>query len=354
MSLPFSIAVATPATNLAELIHDGLLHFLIVFPIVLTLPIILVWMERKVSARIQARLGPTRVGPFGLLQTFADMIKLLFKELITPAGADRVIFYLAPLLPITATCLILPVIPFSETWQITDPDLGVLYVLGISGLGIFGVLLAGWASNNKFSLLGALRCGAQMISYETSIAMLILFVVMMSGATSLHDIVVSQQGTVLDWWIFKVPGLGLVAFCLYMISSTAELNRGPFDIAEAEQELTAGFHTEYSGMGFAMFFLAEFVNLSVAAFLGTTFFLGGYLAPQFGWAPLDRVLEAIPQVLWFNAKSLFLILLYMLLRWTYARPRIDQLLALEWKVLLPMNIVLLIAGGFFIYMGWIL
>ncbi len=354
MNLLLPMATSTAANDLGGLIRDGLLHFLVIFPIVLTLPIVLVWMERKVSARIQARLGPTRVGPFGLLQTFADMIKLLFKEIITPDGADRVIFYLAPLLPITATCLILPVIPFSSTWQITDPELGVLYVLGVSGLGIFGVLLAGWASNNKFSLLGALRCGAQMISYETSIAMLILFVVMMSGATSLHDIVESQKGTVLDWWIFKVPGLGIIAFCLYMVSSTAELNRGPFDIAEAEQELTAGFHTEYSGMGFAMFFLAEFVNLSVAAFLGTTFFLGGYLAPQFGWIPLDQVLDAVPQVLWFNAKSIFLILIYMLLRWTYARPRIDQLLALEWKVLLPLNIALLIAGGLFIYMGWIL
>jgi len=344
----------TPVDSVADLLVQGFWHFLMIFPLVLTLPLSLVWLERKVSARIQARLGPTRVGPAGILQTLADMLKLLFKEIITPDGADRPVYYLAPLLPITATCLILPVIPFSETWQISDPDLGVLYVLGISGLGIFGVLLAGWSSNNKFSLLGALRCGAQMISYEISIAMIMLFIVMLSGATSLHDIVVSQQGTVLDWWIFKIPGLGFLAFCLYIISSTAELNRGPFDIAEAEQELTAGFHTEYAGMGFAMFFLAEYVNLSVAAFLGSIFFLGGYLAPQFGWAPLDHVLLAIPQVIWFNLKSFFIILIYMLIRWTFARPRVDQLLALEWKILLPINICLLIAAGFFVYMGWIL
>lgn len=354
MNAWLSIAVAAPAETFHDLIRDGIRHFMMIMPLIMTLPLFLVWLERKVSARIQARLGPTRVGPAGLLQTFADMLKLLFKEIITPSGADRIVFYLAPLLPITATCLVLPVIPFSATWQITDPELGVLYVLGISGLGIFGVLLAGWASNNKFSLLGALRCGAQMISYEISIGMIILFVVMMSGATSLHDIVVSQQGTVLDWWIFKVPGLGLLAFCLYMISSTAELNRGPFDIAEAEQELTAGFHTEYAGMGFAMFFLAEFVNLSVAAFLGATFFLGGYLAPQVGWPLLDEILAAIPQVIWFNFKSILIIMLYMLLRWTYPRPRVDQLLALEWKVLLPINLALLIAGGLFIYLGWIL
>jgi len=348
------IAVAAPSDNLWDLFTDGVRHFAVIMPLILTLPLFLVWLERKVSARIQARLGPTRVGPAGVLQTFADMMKLLFKEIITPSGADRVIFYLAPLLPITATCLVLPVIPFSSTWQIADPELGVIYVLGISGLGIFGVLLAGWASNNKFSLLGALRCGAQMISYEISIAMLILFVVMMSGETSLHNIVVSQQGTVLDWWVFKVPGLGLLAFCLYIISSTAELNRGPFDIAEAEQELTAGFHTEYAGMGFAMFFLAEFVNLSVAAFLGTIFFLGGYLAPQFGWDPLDRILAFVPEVIWFNLKSMVFIMIYMLLRWTYPRPRVDQLLALEWKVLLPINLCLLVVGGLFIYFGWIL
>ena len=348
------MAVATPSSEVGHLIWDGVRHFAMIMPLILTIPLFLVWLERKVSARIQARLGPTRVGYAGLLQTFADMLKLLFKEIITPAGADRPVFYLAPLLPITASCMILPVIPFSDTLQITDLGMGVIYVLGMSGLGIFGVLLAGWASNNKFSLLGALRCGAQMVSYEISIALILLFVVMFAGTTSLREIVLSQQGTVLDWWIFKVPVLGVLAFFLYTVSSTAELNRGPFDISEAEQELTAGFHTEYAGMAFAMFFLAEFVNLAIAAFLGVVFFLGGYLAPQFGWAPLDQALAWIPGVVWFVIKSMGMIMIYVMVRWTYPRPRVDQLLALEWKVLLPINICLLFAGGFFIYMGWIL
>lgn len=316
--------------------------------------ILLVWMERKVSARMQARLGPNRVGWHGLMQTVADMIKLLVKEIITPLGTDRAVFYLAPMLPITASCLMIAIIPFGLNLQVTDVSVGALYLIGISTIGVFGVLMAGWSSNNKYSLLGALRSGAQMVSYEISFGLNMLFIVLLAGTASLREIVLSQQGTVLDWWIIKAPVLGLVGFVMYMVSTTAELNRGPFDIAEAEQEITAGFHTEYSGMAFALFFMAEFVNMMIAAFVGATLYFGGFLAPQVGLPALDRVLAFLPGPLWLGLKAILIIYLYMLFRWTFPRPRIDQLLALEWKVLLPINFILLAAAGWFVFQGWIL
>lgn len=332
-------------------------HFLAMVALsmlVVAVPLLLVWLERKVSARIQARIGPNRVGPFGLLQTAADMVKLLCKEIITPAGADRPVYFLAPLLPITASCLVVAILPFDAGLQVTDLDAGALYAIGIAGMGVFGVLLAGWSSNNKFSLLGALRSGAQMISYSISIALITLLIVLLAGSASLRDIVLSQQGTVFDWWIFKAPVLGFVSFLMYIISSTAELNRGPFDIAEAEQELTAGFHTEYSGTAFAMFFMAEYLNMLIASCLGATFFLGGFLAPQFGLAAVDNVLTYIPGFLWFGLKVFFMIMVYMVIRWTFPRPRVDQLMMLEWKVLMPFNLLLLMVGGIFVYMKWII
>jgi len=350
MTTLFSIHLATAAT--APVTPLFLLKgFLGVVAIVLIGTTTLIWMERKVSARIQARLGPTRVGWHGVLQPVADMIKLALKEIITPRGADRFVFYLAPFLPITASCLMVAIIPFDFHIQVTDLNLGVLFLIGISGIGVFGVLMAGWASNNKYSLLGALRSGAQMISYEISFGLNMLLIVMLSGTASLREIVLSQQGTVADWWIIKAPVLGVAGFILYLISTTAELNRGPFDIAEAEQEITAGFHTEYSGMAFALFFMAEFVNMMIASFVGSILYLGGFLAPQFGWAPLDAALDLAPGWLWLGLKALFCIYLYMLLRWTFPRPRIDQLLALEWKVLLPINFTTLLAAALLIYGG---
>jgi len=273
---------------------------------------------------------------------------------MVPNGADRIVFFLAPMLPLSASFLILTVIPFDHHMQVTDLHQGILFVIAISGLGTFGILIGGWGSNNKYSLLGSLRSGAQIISYEISLALIMLFIVLITGTASLREIVLSQQGTVLDWWIFKIPGLGLIAFILFLISSTAELNRAPFDIAEAEQELTAGFHTEYSGMCFALFFLAEYINLIVASALGATLFLGGFLAPQLGIAFLDAWFTFIPGFLWFGLKIFFLIFLYMVFRWTFPRPRVDQLMALEWKFLLPINLVLLLLGGLFVAKGWIL
>ncbi len=318
------------------------------------LPVFLIWMERKVAAHFQARLGPMRVGYHGLLQSSADGLKLMFKEILKPEGADTFVFFLAPILPASATFLVMTILPFDHHLQVADPAGGVIYVIGISGLSTLGILLAGWASNNKYSLLGAMRSGAQLISFEISLALIMLLVVMVTGTASLREIVLSQQGTVLDWWIFKLPILGLIAFLMYMISSTAELNRAPFDISEAESELTGGFATEYSGISFAMFFFAEFVNMFVAAGLASTFFLGGFLAPQIGIGFIDAFFNVIPGFFWFFMKTFFVIFLYMWFRWTFPRLRVDQLMYLEWKMLLPANLLLLMVGGVFMAMGWTL
>lgn len=335
----------------AEVVNVALAVVSILLLVALT-PVVLIWMERKVCAHFQARLGPMRVGYHGLLQPVADGIKLVFKEIMKPEGADSVLFFLAPILAATASFMVLMVIPFDYNLQVTDLDAGALYVMAVAGLGVIGVLLAGWASNNKYSLLGAMRAGAQMISYEVSLALLVLLVVMLSGTASLREIVFAQAGYVWNWWLFQFPLFGLVAFVLFLITTTAELHRGPFDMAEAESELTGGFCTEYSGISFAMFFLAEFVNMFVAATLATTFFLGGFWAPQFGIGLLDQALAAIPGFIWFFIKAYAVIFIYMWFRWSFPRPRVDQLMYLEWKVLVPFNFLLLLIGGVFVILGW--
>ncbi|MCI5123275.1 MAG: NADH-quinone oxidoreductase subunit NuoH [Candidatus Electrothrix sp. AR5] len=317
-----------------------------------TLAAVLILLERKVVAHFQVRLGPMRVGYHGILQPLADGIKLLFKEFLKPKGADSFIFYLAPMLPLTATFLIMVIMPFDHHLQLADPAGGVLYVLGISGLTVLGLLLGGWSSNNKLSLLGAIRAGAQMISFEISLALIMLLIVMISGTASLREIVLSQQGLIFDWWIFKLPFLGILSFIMYLVASTAELNRTPFDLAEAESELSAGYHTEYSGMGFAMFFFAEFVNMFISAGLATTFFLGGFLPPLIGISAVDGLLNIIPGFLWFFGKTFFIIFVYMWFRWTFPRVRVDQLMNLEWKMLLPANLLLLMMGAVFMVLGW--
>jgi NADH-quinone oxidoreductase subunit H len=315
---------------------------------------ILIYMERKVCAHVQCRLGPMRLGWHGIIQTVADVTKLLFKELYSPHGVDMVIYYLAPMVSLTAPFFVLALIPFGANWQVINLDFAVPAIIAINGLGLFAILLGGWASNNKYSLLSALRGGAQMISYEISFALIMLFVVMISGSASLNDIIAVQSGTVLNWWIFKLPVLGLVGFLMFMCVSTAELNRAPFDIAESEQELTAGFHTEYTGTAFAMFYLTEYINLVGVSALGSIFFLGGWQAPLIGVESVDEVFRKIPDVVWMFAKIYFLIWLYMMFRWTWLRPRVDQLMSFEWKFLLPFNLILLVAGALFIAMGWVL
>ncbi|MCI5148279.1 MAG: NADH-quinone oxidoreductase subunit NuoH [Candidatus Electrothrix sp. MAN1_4] len=331
---------------------NGLLGLIAVVILTSTLAAILILLERKVSAHFQVRLGPMRVGFHGILQPLADGIKLIFKEILKPKGADAFTFYLAPMLPLTATFLIMAILPYDHHLQLADPAGGVLYVLGISGLAVLGILLAGWSSNNKLSLLGAMRSGAQMISFEISLALIMLLIVMLSGTASLREIVLSQQGLVFDWWIFKLPFLGIISFIMYLIASTAELNRTPFDLAEAESELTAGYHTEYSGMGFAMFFFAEFVNMFISAALATTFFLGGFHAPLIGIGFIDAILNIVPGFIWFFGKTFIIIFVYMWFRWTFPRLRIDQLMSLEWKMMLPTNLLLLMMGAVFMVLGW--
>ncbi|MDB5048549.1 MAG: hypothetical protein JWO30_1620 [Fibrobacteres bacterium] len=326
-------------------IANGALAVAVIAGLVTVSAIFLIWLERKVCAHFQARLGPTRVGPFGLLQPIADAIKLLMKENLRPRGVDNLAYFMAPLLPITGSFLVLAVMPFDHNLQVVDLQAGVVYVVAVSGLGILGILIGGWGSNNKYSLLGSMRSGAQLFSYELSMVLCLLLIVMASGSASLREIVLSQQGTVADWWIFKLPVAGFLAFFLFMISSTAELNRGPLDLSEAESELTGGFHTEYTGISFSMFFLAEFVNMFASAGLGATFFLGGFLAPQFGIGPVDYALAAVPGVIWFFLKTYFLIFLYMWFRWTFPRLRIDHLLSLEWKFLLPVSMANLLLAA---------
>jgi NADH-quinone oxidoreductase subunit H len=310
----------------------------------------LVYAERKICARMQNRLGPNRVGPMGLLQTIADLIKLLLKELIYIRKADSFLFNVAPFIVIVASIMAIGAIPFAKGLQAVDLNIGVLYILAISSMGVIGILIAGWASNSKYSVIGAMRSGAQVISYELSVGLALLCMVTYSGSMQLSTIVASQQD---GWWIFKGHIPALVAFVVYLIAGTAETNRGPFDLAEAESELTAGFHTEYSGIKFAFFFLAEYMNMFIIASLATTLFLGGWLPFHlFSWDAFNTVMDFIPPIVWFFAKTAFVIYLMMWFKWTFPRLRIDQLLTLEWKYLLPINLINLILISFLTLMQW--
>ena len=315
-----------------------------------TLGLVLVLMERKVSAWMQIRLGPNRVGPKGILQSLADTIKLLVKEGLTPNGADKLLFNLAPFIAMIVAMLLMAPIAFAKDFQLWNLNIGVLYITAISSIMVISILMAGWASNNKYSLMGAMRSGAQIVSYELSAGLSILTIVVLTGSLNISDIIYSQAN---GWWIFKGHIPVLISFVIFIIAVTAETNRAPFDLAEAESELTAGFHTEYSGMKFALFFLAEYINVFIVCAIGATLFFGGWMPFHIGnWEAFNHVMDYIPSSIWFFAKTFSLIFLIMWFRWTFPRLRIDQLLDLEWKYLLPISMFNLLLATAIAILGW--
>jgi NADH-quinone oxidoreductase subunit H len=307
--------------------------------------LLLVWMERRIAAFFQLRIGPNRVGPSGLFQTIADALKLLTKELTVTENADKFLFNLAPYFVIVAALVSLSVLPFSAEFQAFDINIGVFFIMGVSSIGVIGVLLGGWASNNKYSLIGAMRSGLQTVSYELSVGLSILTMVLLSGSLRISEIVEVQRAG--GWFILQGHIPAIIAFMIFMIAGTAETNRAPFDMVEAESELGAGFHTEYSGMKFAYFFLAEFINMFIIAAVAVTIFFGAYLSP-FG------ITESLPWmgVFWFMIKVLIIIFLMMWFRWTFPRLRVDQLLTLEWKYLLPLNLMNIVLMAIIIWLNW--
>ncbi|WP_276803143.1 NADH-quinone oxidoreductase subunit NuoH [Odoribacter laneus] len=299
--------------------------------------LVLIYVERKVCAFFQCRLGPNRVGPYGLIQSVADMIKMLTKELITINHVDKFLFNLAPYIVIIASVIAFSCLPFAKGLEIIDFNVGAFFVMAVSSMGIVGILLAGWSSNNKYSLIGAMRSGAQMISYELSIGLSILTIIVFTDTMQLSQIVANQAD---GWFIFKGHIPAFIAFIIYLIAGTAETNRGPFDLPEADSELTAGYHTEYSGMHFGFFYLAEYLNMFIVAGMATTLFLGGWMPLHIGgWNGFNAIMDAIPSIIWFFGKTGGLIFIIMWFKWTFPRLRIDQLLTLEWKYLLPINLV---------------
>ncbi|MFA5815420.1 MAG: NADH-quinone oxidoreductase subunit NuoH [Bacteroidales bacterium] len=310
----------------------------------------LVYLERKVCAFMQNRVGPNRVGKWGLFQTIADLIKLLMKELITIRKADKLLFNVAPFIVIIASFMAIAAIPFAKGLHAVDFNIGVFYMMAVSSIGVIGILLAGWSSNSKYSLIGAMRSGAQVVSYELSVGLALLSVVIFSGSMQLSTIVESQAN---GWWIFKGHIPAIISFIIFLIASTAEINRGPFDLAEAESELTAGFHTEYSGIRFAFFFLGEYMNMFIVASLAATVFLGGWMPLHIGnLQGFNHVMDFIPPIFWYFGKTIFIMYLIMWFKWTFPRLRIDQLLTLEWKYLLPINLVNILIISFIVLMGW--
>ncbi|MCH5246231.1 MAG: NADH-quinone oxidoreductase subunit NuoH [Muribaculaceae bacterium] len=309
-----------------------------------------IWFERKVCAAFQCRLGPNRVGPWGILQSVADMFKILIKELITLNHVDRLLFAVAPYLVIIASMLAFAVLPWGNGLQIIDFNVGIFFLVAVSSIGVLGILLAGWSSNNKFTLIGALRSGAQMISYELSIGLSIVTIVCLAGTMSIGGIIEQQRDL---WFIFSGHIPAIIAFVIYMIAGTAETNRGPFDLPEAESELTAGYHTEYSGIHFGFFYLAEYLNLFIVSGVATLLFFGGWMPFHIpGLDAFNNVMDYIPSVVWFMGKAIFLSFIIIWFKWTFPRLRIDQLLSLEWKYLLPINLFNLALMVAIVAAGW--
>ncbi len=312
----------------------------IAVPIMLTVAYITL-AERKVIGYIQVRIGPNRVGPRGLLQPIADGLKLALKEVIIPTNANRFLFVIAPLLALAPALACWAVIPFNDGWVLADIDAGLLYVLALSSMGVYGLIIAGWASNSKYAFLGSIRSAAQMVSYEIAMGFALVGVLMAAGSMNLSAIVESQSGSFLHW--FWLPLLPL--FLVYFISGLAETNRAPFDVAEGESEIVAGFHVEYSGMAFALFFLAEYANMILISILTALMFLGGWLSPFQGIPGVEGLFSFVPGIVWLLAKTSMLLFLFLWFRATFPRYRYDQVMRLGWKVFIPLTIFWLLVVG---------
>lgn len=318
-------------TTLAAIIMKSLI---IIIPLILAVAY-LTFLERKVIGYIQVRIGPNRVGPLGLLQPIADVAKLLLKEIVLPTRSNKYLFVLAPILALAPALVAWSVIPFDESWVLADINAGLLFLLAMTSVAVYGVIIAGWASNSKYAFLGALRSAAQVVSYEIAMGFALVGVLMAAGSMNLSEIVRAQQGGLLHWyWLPLFP-----LFIVYWISAVAETNRAPFDVAEGESEIVAGFHVEYAGMGFALFFLAEYANMILLSTLATLMFLGGWLSPFEGFPFIQAYLNWIPGIVWLGVKVFFFLLLYLWFRATFPRYRYDQIMRLGWKIFIPVTFV---------------
>jgi len=320
--------------------------FILLKIIVVLMPLLiavayLTFAERKIIGYMQVRLGPNRVGPKGWLQPIADAMKLMFKEIILPSRANRFLFVLAPVVSFGPALAAWAVVPFGDGMMISHLDAGLLYLLALTSLGVYGVIISGWASNSKYAFLGAMRSAAQIVSYEIAMGFALVGVLMAAGSLNLNQIVLAQQGSLLHW--FWLPLLPL--FVVYFISGVAETNRAPFDVAEGESEIVAGFHVEYSGMAFAVFFLAEYANMILVASLAATMFLGGWLSPFQGIPLLGELFAFIPGAIWLVIKISLLLLLFLWFRATFPRYRYDQIMRLGWKIFIPVTLVWLFVIG---------
>ena len=300
--------------------------------------IVLIFMERKVCAYFQCRLGPMRVGPWGIFQVFADVLKMLIKEIFVVDKADKFLYYLAPVFVIVASVGTFSFLPWNNGAQVLDFNVGIFLLTAISSIGVLGIFLAGWGSNNKYSVVSAMRGAVQMISYEISLGLCIISAVLLTGTMQISGIVGAQDSA---WLIFQSP-FTWIAFLVFLIAGNAEANRGPFDLAEAESELTAGYHTEYSGMGFGFYYLAEYLNLFVISGIAATVFLGGWMPLHVvGLDGFNAAMNYIPGIIWFMGKTFAIVWILMWIRWTFPRLRVDQILTLEWKYIMPFMLVVL-------------
>ncbi|HEY7377751.1 MAG TPA: NADH-quinone oxidoreductase subunit NuoH [Steroidobacteraceae bacterium] len=329
-----------------EVIVTSVLAILVVVALVLSVAM-LTYFERKVIGYMQVRIGPNRVGPFGLLQPFADVIKLILKEIILPANAARFLFLIAPLISIAAAIAAWAVVPFSPDFVFANIDAGLLYILALTSTSVYGIIIAGWATNSKYAFLGAMRSAAQMVAYEIAMGFALVGVLMAAGSLNLGTIIRAQEGGFLAWnWFWLFP-----LFLVYFISGVAETNRAPFDVAEGESEIVAGFHVEYSGTAFAtLFVLPEYANMFLISTLTGIFFFGGWLSPLDGYLPSHTWL-AQPSFFWLALKIAFFIFVYLWLRATYPRYRYDQIMRLGWKVLIPVTLVWIAVEGVMAYAG---